>query len=451
MAHLAAEWRVYRDFASACIAFRPSPATASLAGVGALGVLGVCAYVLYTRRGSEGHCGVDMARMTRLKRMLEQIDKVLSEDDVTAAAPAAAAPADASPEAADADPAAAPEPAASEPVNVIIGTTAMAEKDPALPRRIMEVVNGAYEYERLSLPDVINRLEMGDDGARANRVLHLAWRGDQLVGACSSTYQPPWTEEGCGHWGLVAVDVDAQGTGVASALVRAAEERLAGACEQIQIEYEHTPGEAHSERLYEWYETKLGFTCVSGRPRGTHTSFRKCRKLIPAAARAAGRRRHLQQVRAQVAAELAELEAAGEPPAAPLVGRRVVVVGVSAKPEYNGAVGIALQYDEERERYVVQLASQQGQGHVLLLRAENVAAADDGDDGGEDTGEDGEKAAEEGDDAEAGSGEEEEEEAEVDEEAEAEDRMELAGDEGEEAQEAAEEEEDASAQPQPAS
>ena len=397
-----------------------------------------------------------MARSARLKRMLEQIDKVLAEEGDVTAAPAAA-PADASPEAADeapadATPADAAAPAGSAAVDVIIGTTAMAEKDPALPRRIMDVVNGAYEYERLSMPDVVNRLQMGDDGARANRVLHLAWRGERLVGACSSTYQPPWTEEGCGHWGLVAVDVDAQGTGVASALVRAAEERLAGACEQIQIEYEHTPGEAHSERLYEWYETKLGFTCVSGRPRGTHTSFRKCRKLVPAAARAAGRRRHLQQVRAQVAAELAELEAAGEPPAAPLVGKRVVVCGVSAKPEYNGAVGTVLQYDEERERYVVQLASQRGQGNVLLLRAENVAAADeDGGDGdGEDDedDEDGEDAAQEGDHDEAEDDEEEaetDEEAEADQEADAGEGMELADDEGEEAKE------EGGAQPQPAS
>ena len=98
----------------------------------------------------------------------------------------------------------------------------------------------------------MNRLQMGDDGARANRVLHLAWRRGECVGVCSSTYQPPWCQEGCGHWGLVVAHVDHQGTGVASALVRAAEARLAGACEMIQIEYEYTPGDDYSERLYAW-------------------------------------------------------------------------------------------------------------------------------------------------------------------------------------------------------
>ena len=56
-------------------------------------------------------------------------------------------------------------------------------------------------YERTSVGDVMNRLQMGDDGARANRVLHLAWRRGECVGVCSSTYQPPWCQEGCGHWG----------------------------------------------------------------------------------------------------------------------------------------------------------------------------------------------------------------------------------------------------------
>eukprot|EP00966_Prymnesium_polylepis_P148247 3424522-Prymnesium_polylepis.1 len=94
---------------------------------------------------------------------------------------------------------------------------------------------------------------MGDPGPRANRVLHLAFRGERLVGCCSSTFQPPWTPEGCGHWGLVVVRLEAQGTGVASALVHAAEARLAGCCARVQIEYEYTKGEEYSERLLEWY------------------------------------------------------------------------------------------------------------------------------------------------------------------------------------------------------
>lgn len=39
------------------------------------------------------------------------------------------------------------------------------------------------------------------------QVLHLAFKKDDgtLVGCMSSTFQPPWTERGCGHWGLLAV------------------------------------------------------------------------------------------------------------------------------------------------------------------------------------------------------------------------------------------------------
>ena len=151
---------------------------------------------------------------------------------------------------------------------------------------------------------------MGDAGARANRVLHLAFRDDGvLVGACSSTYQPPWCEEGCGHWGLVAVAPEAQGGGVASALVRAAELRLAGACGEGQIEYEYTVGHAYSERLRQWYETKLGFGCAAGPPRGPEgsTQFRKCRKVLSEAACRVGRRRHLTELKRHFERELAHL------------------------------------------------------------------------------------------------------------------------------------------------
>ena len=126
--------------------------------------------------------------------------------------------------------------AADPSTQVTIGTSAMAVSDPHLIHSITEMVNHSYyhalkellppsqtSYERLSEEDVTDRLEMGDAGARANRVLHLAFRGDTLVGCCSSTYQPPWTPEGCGHWGLLVVDRQAQGCGVASAIVRAAE------------------------------------------------------------------------------------------------------------------------------------------------------------------------------------------------------------------------------------
>ena len=87
---------------------------------------------------------------------------------------------------------------------------------------------------------------------------------------------------GCGHWGMLVVDLANQGTGVASALVVAAEQRLARAgCCAVQIEYEYTHGHAPSQRLMDWYEGKLGYECVSGGfRRRVQTEFRKCRKVL---------------------------------------------------------------------------------------------------------------------------------------------------------------------------
>ena len=246
--------------------------------------------------------------------MLEQLDTVLdtADDDATTATSDEASQADAD---AAADP---------DRVVVTIGTTAEAQRDPTLARHITTMVNTSYTqslaaqlppggvYERTSVGDVMNRLQMGDDGARANRVLHLAWRRGECVGVCSSTYQPPWCQEGCGHWGLVVAHVDHQGTGVASALVRAAEARLAGACQMIQIEYEYTPGDDNSERLYAWYEQRCGFTCARGPPHARPdggAQFRKCHKSVPEAAQRAAKRRRLLAMRGQVVTELAELEA----------------------------------------------------------------------------------------------------------------------------------------------
>ena len=40
---------------------------------------------------------------------------------------------------------------------------------------------------------------------------------------------------------------------------------------------------------------------------------------------------------------------------APLVGRRVIVDGLSSKPELNGSRGIAVGFDEDKGRYTVRL------------------------------------------------------------------------------------------------
>ena len=139
-------------------------------------------------------------------------------------------------------------------------------RGPPLIAAISKMVNESYGYNRLSGAEVRGRMAMGDD-PHPNRVLHVASRGGTIVGCCSSTLQPPWTPSRCGHWGLLVAAREAQGTGVASALVAAAESRLRDAgCTAIQIEYEFD-GDTHSQRLYNWYEGKLEFVCGAGPPR----------------------------------------------------------------------------------------------------------------------------------------------------------------------------------------
>eukprot|EP00929_Paragymnodinium_shiwhaense_P120308 TRINITY_DN92242_c0_g1_i1.p1 TRINITY_DN92242_c0_g1~~TRINITY_DN92242_c0_g1_i1.p1 ORF type:complete len:286 (+),score=63.61 TRINITY_DN92242_c0_g1_i1:96-953(+) len=194
-------------------------------------------------------------------------------------------------------------------VKVTVGSSRMAKEDPTLIDAIVNMVNGSYGYRRIDKYDIEDRLRMGDPGEfRGNRVLHLAFLGAKVVGCMSSTFNVPWAEDGCGHWGLLVVDENYQGQGIASQLVAQAERRLAGVCEQIQIEYEYCAGDAFSERLFKWYEGKCGFTCVHGRPRGHGNEFRKCRKAISEAEQQAGRRRRLLGLRADIAAELATLQ-----------------------------------------------------------------------------------------------------------------------------------------------
>ena len=179
---------------------------------------------------------------------------------------------------------------AHEPVGVKVGTSA----DIPLAAQIARMCNAAYGHGRVSKAEVERRLQHGDIGYRANRVLHLAFRNDRLVGCISSTYSPPWTPAGCGHWGLLVVESTEQGSGVASALVSAAEARLAaGGCSAVQIEYEFCANDPYSQRLSGWYEGKLNFKrnsfwlidrlfgmIIGHRP---NTEFRRCRKpLTPA-------------------------------------------------------------------------------------------------------------------------------------------------------------------------
>eukprot|EP00419_Tripos_fusus_P045454 CAMPEP_0172818516 /NCGR_PEP_ID=MMETSP1075-20121228/13975_1 /TAXON_ID=2916 /ORGANISM="Ceratium fusus, Strain PA161109" /LENGTH=143 /DNA_ID=CAMNT_0013658887 /DNA_START=150 /DNA_END=578 /DNA_ORIENTATION=- len=142
--------------------------------------------------------------------------------------------------------------AASQQVLVVIGTSEHASK-PTIVEEILRIVNTAFGHQRLTQPEVMQRLAMGDAGSEANRVLHMAFCGEVLVGCMSSTLQPPWTPRDCGHWGMLAVDPSRQGQGFATALVQAGEQRLAEAgCKQVQIEYHFTVGDPSTERLKSW-------------------------------------------------------------------------------------------------------------------------------------------------------------------------------------------------------
>ncbi|OLQ06587.1 Dynein regulatory complex protein 1 [Symbiodinium microadriaticum] len=172
---------------------------------------------------------------------------------------------------------------ATQLLEVRIATSDMEAQDGTLIPRLASMVNRAYGYRRISEHDVRSRVAMGDGGGCANRVLHLAFRDSQLVGCCSSTIQPPFTCCGCGHWGLMVVDPAAQGSGVASALAVAAEQRLARAgCVAVQIEYQFTVGDEFCERLRGWYEGQLGFRCLTGAPSAVTGSreFRLCHKWL---------------------------------------------------------------------------------------------------------------------------------------------------------------------------
>jgi len=227
-------------------------------------------------------------RAAALKRKLEEVSEALSSlGEVSEQEKAAAAGG-----------------AKASPVQVVIGNSEMAAK-PGFVQQIVSVVNRAYGCRRVDEDDVLDRLQMGDPGSSfGNRVLHLAMMGDRCVGAMSSTFKVPWAESGCGHWGLLSVDPDEQGKGIASAMIAVAERRLAGACVQIQIEYEYTPGDELSERLMKWYEGKCAFQCMHGRPRGRGSEFRKCRKMIPEDLQRTGERERLTDIKAELESQL---------------------------------------------------------------------------------------------------------------------------------------------------
>ena len=146
---------------------------------------------------------------------------------------------------------------------------------PSTVEAITTLINRAYGHYRVSPNDVHHRMRAG-----RNRVLHVATREGVIVGACSSTLYVPWCGPGTGHWGLLAVAPEAQGCGVASALVAAAEARLqAAGLSSAGMEYRYHAGDAFSERMIAWYEDNLRYVGPASR----HSGFRMCRKRLDGA------------------------------------------------------------------------------------------------------------------------------------------------------------------------
>jgi len=53
---------------------------------------------------------------------------------------------------------------------------------------------------------------------------------------------------------------------------------------------------------------------------------------------------------------------------------RVQIVGIKAKPELNERVGVAIQFDEDKERYNVRL---DGSGEVVSIKQSNLVKLDE--------------------------------------------------------------------------
>lgn len=184
-------------------------------------------------------------------------------------------------------------------LQLTIASSELAKERPTVIDEIYTMLNFAYYSAMKAIfpPDVrifggVNRediqslVQMGDyearkeRGMRANRVLHLAFKDDILVGFCTSTLQSPLLQSRVGRLGLLVVHPDYHSAGVGTALIKAAEDRLADACAEIEIDYELTGSRGYAEQVREWYEDRLGFKELGGftwgyNQRATVTKYRK--------------------------------------------------------------------------------------------------------------------------------------------------------------------------------
>lgn len=254
-------------------------------------------------------------------------------------------------------------------VKIVIGTSAMAAENPKLAEELASIVNRSNEaaiadapsrkgsHKTVTTEEMRGRLSLGDSGARCNRVLHVAMQGNVPVGCMTSSLRTPWTEAGVGHWGFLSVDPKLQGKGYASALVAHAMQRLAWDCTEVHIEFLHTRKHAYSDRLKDWYETKMGFQVVSAQTAGQFsansgfggdakdTILRICRKKFTSEEIALGRRRRAQAIHAELAAQLAALSGPGPALSCRDVFLKLAAFVKTAGAEVAAKVSAAFQFE----------------------------------------------------------------------------------------------------------
>lgn len=122
-------------------------------------------------------------------------------------------------------------------------------------------------FTRTSFAEIQWRLRMCSDPGSARKLLLAFDSRRSCLGCCSVT--APYGEPRLGEWGLVCVAMHAQGQGIGSRLVAAAEAHCAlRGCDVIQLEYFVAEEHEYSMRLLNWYSTKLGYQRVRRRPCG---------------------------------------------------------------------------------------------------------------------------------------------------------------------------------------
>lgn len=122
-------------------------------------------------------------------------------------------------------------------------------------------------FTRTSFNEIVLRLQMCSDPHSARKLLLAFDSKRSCLGCCSAT--APYGEPGLGEWGLVCVATQAQGQGIGSLLVAAAEAHcVLRGCDVIQLEYFVAERHGYSARLRSWYFDKLGYEKVHRRACG---------------------------------------------------------------------------------------------------------------------------------------------------------------------------------------